>query len=47
MERTYTLMRLCSSMARECRGLDLLVDRVHTLRKAVTQLEAQISALAK
>ena len=47
VERTYALMRLCLSLARECRGLDLLADRVRTMRKAVTLLEAQVVALVK
>lgn len=47
VERTYHLMRLNLSLARECRGLDLLADRVRTLRKAVTQLETQVTALVK
>ena len=47
VDRTYTLMRTCSLLARECRGLDLLADRVRSLRKAVTQLETQVNAAVK
>ena len=47
VERADALMRLCIAMARECRGLDLLADRVRTLRKAVAQLESQVHALVK
>ena len=47
VERAEALMRICTAMARECRGLDLLADRARTLRKTLTQLESQVQLLVK